>query len=284
MIPARFEYVRADSVAQARKLLAKHGDDAKILAGGHSLIPMMKLRLAQPKVLVDIARIPGLASVEVKRDRVSVGALTLHAALAASDELHRNAPALWDAANELGDAQVRNRGTIGGACAHGDPAADYPAVMLALGATFTIESKKKVEIAADEFFRGMFETALGSGDILTGITFEAAPHSAYVKLHHPASHYAVAGVAAKLDVSGGKIAAARVAVTGVGFAAFRAPHVEQALRGVAVADGERIRAACAGAAKDADLRSDQYASAAYRSAMADVFAVRAVERALNRPA
>jgi carbon-monoxide dehydrogenase medium subunit len=262
--------------------LAKHGDDAKLLAGGHSLIPMMKLRLAQPRVLVDIARIPGLASIDAKKGRVSIGALALHAAIAASDELRRNAPALWDAANELGDAQVRNRGTIGGACAHGDPAADYPAVLLALDAAFTIESKKKFEIRADEFFQGMFETALDQGDILTGVTFAAAPHSAYVKLHHPASHYAVAGVAAKLEVGGGKIAGARIAVTGVGFSAFRAPQVEQALKGLAVTDGQGIRAACTGAAKDADVRSDQYASAGYRSAMADVFAARAVERSLSR--
>ncbi|HXP92126.1 MAG TPA: xanthine dehydrogenase family protein subunit M [Candidatus Binatia bacterium] len=282
MIPAQFEYVRADSVAQARKLLAKHGEDAKLLAGGHSLIPMMKLRLAQPKVLIDIARIPGLGSLEIKRDRITIGALVRHAALAASGELRRSAPALWDAANELGDAQVRNRGTIGGACAHGDPAADYPAVMLALDAVFTIESKKKHEVKADEFFQGMFATALEPDDVLTAVGFAAAPHSAYVKLHHPASHYAVAGVAARLEVSGATITAARIAITGVGFTAFRAPHVEQALRGVAVADGERIRAACAGAAKGVDLRADQYASAAYRSAMADVFAVRAVEKALSR--
>lgn len=282
MIPAKFDYVRAGSIAQARKLLEEHGEDAKLLAGGHSLIPMMKLRLAQPKVLIDIAGIPGLGSIEVGPGGVTIGALVRHAALAASETLQRSAPALWDAANELGDAQVRNRGTIGGACAHGDPAADYPAVMLALDAAFTVEGERRRDVRADDFFQGMFETALAPNDVLAAVTFAPAPHSAYVKLHHPASHYAVAGVAAKLELSGSEIVGARIALTGVGFAAFRAPGVEAALEGVAVTDSQAIRAACAGAAEGADVRSDTYASAAYRSAMADVFAARAVERAVAR--
>ena len=246
MIPAKFEYVRARSVADARRLLAEHGDDAKVLAGGHSLIPMMKLRLAQPGVLIDIARIPGLATLDVTPQRVTAGALVLHARLAASDDLRQAAPALWDAANELGDAQVRNRGTIGGACAHGDPAADYPAVMLALDAVFTIEGEQQHEIRADDFFQGMFATALEPNDPVTAMSFALAPHSAYVKLHHPASHYAVVGAAVRLEVVGGKIAHARPAFTGVGFAAFRAPRIEQALEGLATSDHEAIAAACAG--------------------------------------
>ncbi|HXF34512.1 MAG TPA: xanthine dehydrogenase family protein subunit M [Candidatus Acidoferrales bacterium] len=282
MIPAKFDYVRAKSVAQARELLREHGEDAKLLAGGHSLIPMMKLRLAQPRVLVDIAGIPGMDSIEVAAGAVTIGALVRHAALAASEPLRRSAPALWDAANELGDAQVRNRGTIGGACAHADPAADYPAVMLALDAVLTLEGERRRSIRAADFFQGMFETALATDDVLSAVAFALAPHSAYVKLHHPASHYAVAGVAAKLELAGGTIASARIALTGVGFAAFRAPAVEAALAGIAVLDTAAIRAACTGAAAGADIRSDAYASAAYRTAMADVFAARAVERAAAR--
>jgi carbon-monoxide dehydrogenase medium subunit len=282
MIPAAFEYVRAKSLAEARALLKEHGDDAKLLAGGHSLIPMMKLRLAQPKLLIDIARVPGLASIEAGRDKIAIGALVRHATLAASDALRDAAPALWDAANELGDAQVRNRGTIGGACAHGDPLADYPAVMLALDATFSIDGATGREVGASEFFRGMFATALEGADVLTQIAFAPAPCSAYVKLHHPASHYAVVGVAAKLTVREDTIAAAAVAVTGAGYAPFRAAKVEQALAGVCAGDQEKIRAACSGAAEGIELRVDQYASAEYRAAMADVFAERAVMRALGR--
>ena len=282
MFPAPFEYVRAESVAQARKLLAERGDDAKLLAGGHSLIPMMKLRLAQPSLLIDIGRIPGLAALEVSAERIRAGALVRHAALASSAELRRAAPALWDAANELGDAQVRNRGTIGGACAHGDPLADYPAVMLALDAAFEIESDAPRRIGAGEFFMGMFETALGPGDVLTALEFAPAPRSAYVKLHHPASHYAVAGAAVRLDVAAGKIVSARIGLTGVGFAPFRAAGAERALEGLAAGELETIRAACRGTASGIEVRADQYAGSAYRAAMADVVTARAVERALSR--
>lgn len=282
MIPAAFEYVRAKSIDEARALLAKHGDEAKILAGGHSLIPMMKLRLATPPVLIDIAQIPGLATLNATADPIAIGALTRHAALAASAELAKHAPALHDAANELGDAQVRNRGTIGGACAHGDPSADYPAVMLALGATFTLRGDSTREVRADDFFQGMFTTSLEWNELLTGIAFPRAPHSAYVKLHHPASHYAVLGAAVKLTLEGQTIKEARVAITGAGDIAFRAKGVEQALSGKTLSDKEGLKKACEGAVAGVEVRSDHYAPARYRAAMADVFAFRAVERALGR--
>ena len=141
MIPVAFNYVRARDVPDALRLLEEHGDDGKILAGGHSLIPMMKLRLAAPGTIIDIGAIPGLAGIAHDGKRIEIGALTKHAAVAASRELAEHAPVLSHAANELGDPQVRNRGTIGGACAHGDPSADYPAVMLALDATFTLTGR-----------------------------------------------------------------------------------------------------------------------------------------------
>ena len=283
MIPSVFDYVRATSVEDALRQLEAHGGEAKLLAGGHSLIPMMKLRLAAPAVLIDLAGIAGLDGIDVAGDRITIGALAKHAALAASDDLRAKAPVLWDAANDLGDPQVRNRGTIGGASAHGDPSADYPAVLQVLEATFTIAGKGGTrELRAAEFFRGMFETALGENELLTKIAFDAAPNSAYVKYHHPASHYAVVGVAAALTLSGGAIESARVAVTGIGDAAFRATAVETALRGVQANDADAVRAACAGAARGVTARSDTFASATYRSAMADVFAARAVAKAASR--
>jgi aerobic carbon-monoxide dehydrogenase medium subunit len=283
MIPAAFEYKRASSVEDALRLLEEHGDDAKLLAGGHSLIPMMKLRLATPAVLIDIAEIPNLDRITVTGNRVTIGALTKHAALAASDDLRKHAPVLWDAANDLGDPQVRNRGTIGGASAHGDPSADYPAVLQALEATFTVMGKGGPrQLRASEFFRGMFDTALSEMEVLTEIAFDAAPHSAYVKFHHPASHYAVVGVAAVLELDGGKIGSARIAVTGIGDAAFRAESAEAALKGVDPKDENAVRTACAGVARAVTARSDTFASATYRAAMADVYAARAVVKAVSR--
>lgn len=283
MIPAVFDYVRAGSVEEALRLLEQHGDEAKILAGGHSLIPMMKLRLAAPATLIDITEISQLAAIAVSGNRITIGALATHAALAASEELRQDAPGLWDAANQLGDPQVRNRGTIGGAVAHGDPAADYPAVLLALDATFTLAGPGgERQLSASAFFRGMFETALDRNELLTRIAFDAAPKSAYTKYHHPASHYAVVGAAVALDLERDAIGAARVAVTGIGDAAFRAPAVEQALAGVDVRDAAALKAACTGVASGIDARSDIFASGSYRAAMADVFVCRAIERAAAR--
>jgi carbon-monoxide dehydrogenase medium subunit len=283
MIPAAFDYVRAASVDEAIRLLQEHGEEAKLLAGGHSLIPMMKLRLAAPAMLIDIAGIPQLGAIALAGRRVTIGALTTHAALAASEELRQDAPALWDAANQLGDPQVRNRGTIGGACAHGDPAADYPAVLQALDATFTLAGPDgQRDVPAAEFFRGMFDTALGSAEVLTRIAFDAAPKSAYVKYHHPASHYAVVGAAVVLELDGLRIRTARVALTGIGDAAFRAQAAEAALAGVDVRDAAALKASCAALAAGVEARSDTFASAAYRAAMADVFVHRAIERAAAR--
>lgn len=283
MIPTAFDYVRATSVENAIELLGTHGGEAKLLAGGHSLIPMMKLRLAAPSVLIDIAGIPNLDQIDTASDPIAIGALTKHAKLAESDELRAKAPALWDAANDLGDPQVRNRGTIGGASAHGDPSADYPAVLQALHATFTVAGKGGTRnLSAAQFFRGMFDTALAPDEVLTKISFAAAPKSAYVKFHHPASHYAVVGVAAVLNMDGGTIASATIAITGVGDFAFRAGAAEAALKGVNPKDTDAVRAACAGAARGVTARSDTFASATYRSAMADVFTARAVAKAAAR--
>ena len=283
MIPAAFNYIRARDVADAIRLLEEHGDESKLLAGGHSLIPMMKLRLAAPSTIIDIGSIPNLAGIAHENGRFTLGALTRHAALAASEELRAFAPVLEQSANELGDPQVRNRGTVGGACAHGDPSADYPAVMLALDASFTLTAGngKTRELGADEFFVGMFETALDPLEVLTAITFADAPHSAYTKFHHPASGYAVVGAAVNLSVTGDRITAARVALSGTGDFAFRSPAVEQGLIGVAVTDAAALDAACVGSTGGVEARGDTFASAEYRTALADVYARRAVVRALQ---
>lgn len=277
MIPSTFDYARPGSLDEAFALLAKHGDDAKILAGGHSLIPMMKLRLAEPALLVDLAGIPDLTGITFDGSRFTIGAMTKHAAVAASDDLRKHAPVLWEAANAVGDPQVRNRGTFGGALANGDPACDYAAVAFALDATFTIGGKNgtRDESAAD-FMTGMFETSLKPGEVLLRVSFEAAPHSAYAKYHHPASHYAMVGAAVALRLEGGKIGSARVGITGVGDHAYRASNVEKALAGISASDADAVKAACAGAASGQDVRSDTQASATYRAAMADVFTARAV--------
>jgi carbon-monoxide dehydrogenase medium subunit len=282
MIPIAFSYVRARDVPDALRLLVEHGDDAKLLAGGHSLIPMMKLRLATPSALIDIGTIPGLAGITHTGGRFALGALTTHAALAASAELRFHAAVLEQAANELGDPQVRNRGTVGGACAHGDPSADYPAVMLALDATFTLTGANgSRDVGADDFFVGMFETALDPHELLTSIAFADAPHSAYTKFHHPASGYAVVGAAVNLTLAGDRIVRARVACSGTGDSAYRAFGVEAALAGVAVADTAALDAACVGAAAGIDARGDNFATAEYRAALADVYVRRAVAAALQ---
>ncbi|MDE2572552.1 MAG: xanthine dehydrogenase family protein subunit M [bacterium] len=284
MIPASFEYTTADSVEQAIDLLKRHGEDAKLLAGGHSLIPMMKLRLARPGVLIDLRNVTGLRGIAKTARGLEIGALTTHAEIAKSGEVASFAPALSDAAGAIGDVQVRNMGTIGGSSAHADAAADYPAALLALDARFEIASAGgRRTVPAGEFFVDMFTTTLAPDEVLTTVIIpQAAAASAYVKLPHPASHYPVVGAAAALGVEGGAIASARIALTGVAGKAFRAGGVEPRLAGVGLSDRRRIESLCTGAAQGVDARADVYAGAEYRLAMADVMAARAVAAAAAR--
>jgi carbon-monoxide dehydrogenase medium subunit len=283
MIPSKFDYAKPASLAEAFALLGQHNGDAKILAGGHSLIPMMKLRLAEPAFLIDLAGIADLSGISFDGKRFTIGAMTKHAAIAANADLKAHAPVLWDAANVLGDPQVRNRGTIGGALANGDPACDYAAVAFALDATFTIAGKDGTrEESAGGFMTGMFETALAPHEVLVSISFDAAPHSAYAKYHHPASHYAIVGAAAVLTLAGGKIADARIGITGVGDHAYRAGAVEKALAGIDPSDAAALKAAVAGSAAGQDVRHDTQASSEYRAAMSDAYARRAIAAAAAR--
>ena len=285
MIPAAFDYRRAGSVAEAIALKRGAAGDARFVAGGHSLIPMMKLRLAEPSLLIDIGRVPGLSGVTAEGGRVTVGALTTHAELEASAALRERAPIVAEAASEIGDQQVRNRGTVGGSLAHADPASDLPAVAVALGASIEVSGEGgERTVAAEDFFRGLFEVDLGEDELITAVSFEesAAAHAAYAKLRHPASHFAIVGVAASLTIEGGACASARVAVTGASTHAQRLGAVEQALAGSAL-DDATIEAAAA-LAPDAlrDVNADLAGSEAYRRAMTAVFAARAVAAAARR--
>lgn len=258
-----FNYHRPTTIDDAKKLLADHSE-ALLLAGGMTMLPTMKMRLARPSDLVDLSGIEGLDGITDAGDAIEIGAMTRHADVAASDIVKAAIPALADLADSIGDAQVRNRGTIGGSVANSDPAADYPAAVLALNATIKTDRR---EIAADDYFRGMFETALDEGEIITALSFPKPSKAAYAKFPNPASRYAVAGVMVADTDSG-----IRVAVTGAGACAFRATAYEEALAASFSAD------ALDGLAIDAaDFNSDLHASAEYRAHLVGVMAARAVK-------
>ena len=275
MIPAPFDYQRASSVDEAVGLLAEHGDEAKLLAGGHSLLPLMKLRLAQPAVLVDIGGIGDLSFVSDGPDgTVRIGALTRHHDLAGSDLLRDQVPLLAEVAGQIGDPQVRHRGTIGGSIAHGDPASDLPAALLALRATLVVRGPGgEREIAADDFFTGFLETALAPDEVLTEVRVPAVPGAgwAFEKFNRRAQDWAIVGVAAVLtDGATGP----GVGLVNMGSLPLRAAGVEEALRsGAAVAD------AAARADEGTEPPNDLNASPEYRRHLARVLVRRALEAA-----
>ena len=283
MYPARFDYHRASSVAQALDLLGSK-QDAKFLAGGHSLLPMMKLRLAQPANLIDIGGIKELTGIERSGSSVRIGALTTHAELAASDVLRKSCPLVADAAAKIGDPQVRNRGTIGGNLTHADPGSDLPAVVRALDATLHLQSKKgNRAVKASEFFVDLLTSAVGEGEILTAIEVPMldGAGSAYLKFEHPASGYAVVGAAAIVRAKGGKIESARLCFNGVTATPLDAAGVAGALAGKA-ADDAAIDAAVNGNLKADDPLGDVFASGEYRVHLAKVFGRRALKLARDR--
>jgi aerobic carbon-monoxide dehydrogenase medium subunit len=278
MIPANFDYESPRTLSEALDLLASR-EDAKVLAGGHSLLPAMKLRLAQPAMLVDIGRISGLSYIKEFADGIAIGATTTHAEVAASEALLRNSPLLALAAAQIGDTQVRNRGTIGGSLAQAHPAADYPAAVLALDAEIVAHSRSGERvIPATQFFTGMFSTALRNDEILTEVRIPRTTGEGvtYKKFHHPASGYAVVGVAVRLKFSGSNIDSAAVGITGVADVAYRASAVEGALRGKPVS---AIADAAARAANGVDVIGDYFASAGYRQHLVTVMTRRALQEA-----
>jgi carbon-monoxide dehydrogenase medium subunit len=285
MYSASFDYYRADSVREAQQLLQQN-PGAKILAGGHSLIPLLKMRLATASALIDIGRIGELKGIAVDHGRIRIGALTTHAELAASHALQNACPMLADAAGHVGDQQVRNCGTIGGNIAHADPASDLPTVLVALEATITaVGPAGERTIAASDFFQGMMSTALGDGEILTRVDIasrQPGEGMAYAKFTHPASRYAVVGAAAAVAVAQGVCSSARVAIGGLVPAAIRTRSVEAALAGKRMS-AEAIEQAAGhvlGELGD-EILSDLYASAEYRRAMVVVFVKRAISSAVQ---
>jgi carbon-monoxide dehydrogenase medium subunit len=286
MYSADFDYHRARSLADAQRLLAAH-PGAKLLAGGHSLIPLMKLRLAMPSALIDIGRIAELRGISRSGETIRIGALTTHAELAASADLQKSAGALAEAAALVGDPAVRSRGTIGGNIAHADPASDLPTALVAVDARITaIGPKGTRTIPAEDFFTGIMSTALAEDEVVSEIVVPASARgqgSAYVKFAHPASRYAVIGAAALVSMEKDQCRAARVAVGGLLPHATRARAVEHALIGKA-GTAATIEAAAAQVRADLgdQVSGDIYASAEYRAAVSPVYVKRAVAAAVAR--
>jgi carbon-monoxide dehydrogenase medium subunit len=285
MYPAQFDYHRASSVAQALDLLASK-QDAKLLAGGHSLLPMMKLRLAQPANLIDIGGIAELSGIEKSGSGVRIGALTTHADIAGSDLLKRTCPIVAEAAAKIGDQQVRNRGTIGGNLTHADPGSDLPAVVKALDATLHLVSKKgKRAVKASEFFVDLLTSAVGEGEILTAVEVPALGDgvgAAYLKFEHPASGYAVVGAAAIVRLGkDGRCESARLCFNGVTATPLDAQQVASALAGKTLDDAAIDQAVNANLTAP-DPMGDVFASGEYRVHLAKVFGRRALKLARDR--
>jgi carbon-monoxide dehydrogenase medium subunit len=266
MIPAPFEYETAESVAHVLSLLAEHGEDAKLLAGGHSLLPMMKLRLAQPALLVDIARLTGLSGIRVDGDELIIGATTRHAEVASSDLVRAETPILAYAAAQVGDPQIRHRGTIGGSLAHADPSADLPMTLLALGGSVEITGPAGVRtVPAEEFFVGFFESVLSPDELLTAVRVPrggSVPWG-YQKFTRRANDWAIVGVAAYNG---------RVALASMGATPLRALAVEEALR-----SGASSAEAASHAAEGTSAGADFHADKEYREHLARVLTRRALE-------
>jgi carbon-monoxide dehydrogenase medium subunit len=288
MIPEPFEYHVPKTLEEAARLVAQFGDDAKVLAGGHSLVPLMKLRLACPRHLVDIARLDGLHYVSEKGGHVEIGALTTHFAIESSSLLKEKCPLLPMVAGEIGDVQVRNKGTLGGSLVHADPAADWPAAAVALDAELrAVNTAGERWIPASEFFVDLMMTSLAPGEIVTAVRFPVLPArsgDAYAKHAHPASGFAVVGVAARITLDEkGHVESARVGVTGIAPAAYRASAVEVAITGKAPT-AKNLQRAASHAAEGVEANGDLYASAEFRVHLATVYTERVLAAAAKSTA
>jgi carbon-monoxide dehydrogenase medium subunit len=272
VIPAAFDYVRAESAEEAISLIGQHGDEAKFIAGGHSLLPMMKLRLAQPSVLIDIGRLGDLSYIRDDGDQVAIGAMTRHMDVETSDLLRQHVPLLAHAAGHVGDPQVRHRGTIGGSIAHADPASDLPATTLALGATYVAQGPNGTrEIAAGDFYRTFFESALEPDEVLTEIRVPKMNGAgwSFQKFNRRAQDWAIVGVAAWRNGD----------QSGVGLVNMGSTPVLATSVATAIANGASVADAAEQAAADADPQADLNASVEYRQHLAKVLTRRALEAA-----
>ncbi len=285
MYPASFEYHLPGTIKDALALLGTHKDDAKLLAGGHSLLPAMKLRLARPAHVVDLRKVPGLTGIKEDGATIVIGAMTTHYAIETSAVVKSKCPVLAQTAAMIGDPMVRNLGTIGGSLAHADPAADYPAAIIALGVEMVAEGPKgKRTIKADDFFKGLLTTALAPDEIMTELRVPVCGQNvgaAYLKFPHPASRFAVVGVAAVLTMDGAKVSKAGVGITGAGTKAVRAKGVEAGLTGKSL-DAATIQAAADKAPDGVDVQADLQGSVDYKKHLLKVFARRAIEAATKK--
>jgi aerobic carbon-monoxide dehydrogenase medium subunit len=286
MIPAAFDYIAPQSLDEAVRALAAHGEEAKLLAGGHSLLPLLKLRLVSPKLLIDLTRISGLSSISQEDDKIVVGALATHYQIESSKLLKTKCPLLCQTASAIGDVQVRNRGTIGGSLTHADPSADWPAAILALGGDLKLLGPKgERRIAAEEFFLGTMTTAIDPTEILTEIRVPVSSRrcgSAYLKMAQQASGFAVVGVAVwlRVDAKGG-CEDVGVGVTGLSEKPFRARRVEERLRGNKLTP-KLIEESAAQVGEGSDPMEDLHASGKFRVHLAQVYTFRAIEEAAKR--
>jgi carbon-monoxide dehydrogenase medium subunit len=280
MIPSQFDYLAPQTLDEAVRLLGEHADEAKILAGGHSLIPAMKLRLAMPQILIDLGRIRDLSYIREEGDQIRIGAMTTYYEIESSERLREICPLLPETAAQIGDVQVRNKGTIGGSLAHSDPAADLPAAIIALGAEMVaVGASGERVIKADDFFVDLMTTALEPGEILREIRVpvpESGNLQAYAKMPQPASGFAVVGVAVNITRDqGGVCRAAGIGVTGVASKAYRATASENALIGKSL-DEQALDAAAAVITDGVSVNGDLFASEEYRKHLAEVYARRAL--------
>lgn len=288
MIPTNFDYVMPKSLVDALRALGDRGENAKILAGGHSLLPLMKLRLANPTLLIDVSKIAGLNRVKQQGDKIVIGALATHYQIESSELLKKSCPLLGQTARAIGDVQVRNRGTIGGSLVHGDPAADWPAAILALGGQLKISGAKGEHwLDVEKFFLGPMTTAIEASEILTEIQLPAAPRRsgcAYLKMAQQASGFAIVGVAVSLRLdTKGRCEDIGIGVTGLGDKPFRPRAVEAQLRGNRLT-AKLIEASAALVSGGIDPLEDLHAAADYRAHLARVFTGRAIQAALKNAA
>jgi carbon-monoxide dehydrogenase medium subunit len=281
MYPAQFTYHAPSSLDEVFSLMQEHGDDAKLLAGGHSLLPTMKLRLSTPAHLIDLKKLRGsLQYIRDAGDHIAIGALTTYWMLEDSSLIANKIPLLTQTVKQVGDMQVRNVGTIGGSIAHADPSGDPPAAMLALEASMVVQGADGERVVpASEFFLGFFETAVGTGDVLTELRVPMQRgKSSYQKFRHPASGYAVCGVAAVIETSGDTITKARIGITGVADKAYRASAVEAALEGKTASE---VSSAADNATDGVEPLADSFADADYRKHLAKTLVAKAVKQALQ---
>src|ERR671919_970231 len=288
MIPAAFDYIAPQSLDEAMRALAAHGEDAKLLAGGHSLLPLIKLRLANPKLLIDLSIIPGLNGISEQDGKIVIGAMTTHYRIESSELLKKKCPLLPETAREIGDVQVRNLGTIGGSLTHADPAADWPAAILALGGELRLRGPQgERTLVAEKFFLGPMTTAIEPNEILSEIHVPMSSRrsgSAYRKMAQQASGFAIVGVAVSLRLDAkGFCEEIGVGVTGLSDKAFRAHAVEERLRGKKL-NAKLIEESAALAADGIEPLEDLHANAQFRAHLARVYAARAIEEAVKRAA